>query len=50
MENVSEEGSEWMLLNKAAFLHPRFSCLVHLSSVQRKLVSDSLSHEMKATR
>ncbi len=42
-----EENSEWMLLYKAAFPDPRFSRLVHLSSEQRNLISDSLSHEMK---
>ena len=36
-----------MLLNKVAFLDPRFSRLVHLSPEQRNLVSDSLSQEMK---
>lgn len=30
-----EENREWMLLNKAAFLDPQFSRLVHFSSEQR---------------
>lgn len=42
-----EENSEWMLLNKAAFLDPRFSRIVHLSPERRNLVYDGLSNEMK---
>ncbi|XP_037629812.1 E3 SUMO-protein ligase ZBED1-like [Sebastes umbrosus] len=45
-----EESSEWMLLNKAAFMDPRFSRLVHLSPEQRHLVTDSLSQEMEENK
>ena len=43
----SEESSSGCFSNKAAFLDPRFSCLVHLSSEERNLVSNSLSQEIK---
>lgn len=43
----SENNIEWMLLNKAALLDPRFSRLVHLSPGQKHLVIESLSQELK---
>lgn len=43
----SENNTEWMLLNKAALLDPRFSHLVHLSPGQKHLVNESLSQELK---
>ncbi|XP_065096779.1 E3 SUMO-protein ligase ZBED1-like [Paramisgurnus dabryanus] len=45
----SENNTEWMLLNKAALLDPRFSRLVHLSPGQKHLVIESLSQELKET-
>ena len=44
-----EESGEWLLLNKAALLDPRFSRLVHLSPEQKQLVTESLSHELSET-
>ena len=44
-----EESGEWLLLNKAALLDPRFSRLVHLSPAQKHLVTESLSHELTET-
>lgn len=43
----SENNTEWMLLNKAALLDPRFSRLVYLSPGQKHLVIESLSQELK---
>ncbi|KAG5267534.1 hypothetical protein AALO_G00222820 [Alosa alosa] len=43
----SQNNPEWMLLNKAALLDPRFSRLVHLSSGQKHLVIESLSQELR---
>ena len=45
--HYSEEGGEWMLLNKVAFLDRWFSPPVYLSPEQRNLVGNSLSQEMK---
>ena len=44
-----EESGEWLFLNKAALLDPRFSRLVHLSPAQKHLVTESLSHELTET-
>ena len=44
-----EESGEWLLLNKAALLDPRFSRLVQLSPAQKHLVTESLSHELTET-
>jgi hypothetical protein len=44
-----EESGEWLLLNKAALLDPRFSRLVHLSPAQKHVVTESLSHELTET-
>ena len=44
-----EESGEWLFLNKAALLDPRFSRLVHLSPAQKHLVTESLSHELIET-
>ncbi|CAL8394754.1 unnamed protein product [Boreogadus saida] len=44
-----KESGEWLLLNKAALLDPRFSRLVHLSPAQKHVVTESLSHELTET-